>query len=93
LRHEKQRLSRRSETKADFQRDLSPVPQRLRLGRPAFFPHDRGEWRFNLMKGFYYVYILVSETDGETHYTGVTRDLKTRLLEHNRGKMPTYCEA
>ena len=37
------------------------------------------------MKGFYYVYILVSETDSETHYTGVTRDLTARLTKHNQG--------
>ena len=38
------------------------------------------------MKGFYYVYILVSEAKDEAHYSGVTRDLDARLLEHNRGK-------
>ncbi len=27
------------------------------------------------MKDFYYVYILVSESDCETHYTGITHDL------------------
>lgn len=34
---------------------------------------------------FYYVYILVSEADQSVHYTGVTRDLSTRLKEHNQG--------
>jgi len=38
------------------------------------------------MKGFHYVYILVSETDDELHYSGITRDLKSRLIGHNRGK-------
>ena len=37
------------------------------------------------MKDFYYVYILVSETDGETHYTGITHDLTARLSKHNQG--------
>jgi putative endonuclease len=41
-----------------------------------------------LMDGFYYVYILVSKTNDEVHYSGVTRDLKALLLEHNRGKCP-----
>ena len=41
---EKRRLSRRSETKADLHGDISPVPQRLRLGRPAFFTNDRFAW-------------------------------------------------
>jgi predicted GIY-YIG superfamily endonuclease len=40
------------------------------------------------MKGFYYAYILVSETDHELHYSGLTRDLNARLAEHNHGKCP-----
>jgi len=38
------------------------------------------------MKGFRYVYILVSETNPEIHYSGITRDLQQRLLRHNRGR-------
>jgi putative endonuclease len=38
------------------------------------------------MKRFFYVYILVSETDASIHYTGITEDLKERLAMHNRGK-------
>ena len=87
LRHKKRRVSRRSETKADFQCDLASVPQRLRLGRPAFFLHGPLSTR-SAMKGFYYVYILVSEADGRLHYSGLTRDLNTRLAEHNSGKCP-----
>jgi putative endonuclease len=40
------------------------------------------------MRDFYYVYILVSDIDDERHYSGVTRDLKARLIEHNGGKCP-----
>jgi putative endonuclease len=40
------------------------------------------------MKGFHYVYILVSEENHEMHYSGVTRNLSARLVEHNRGKCP-----
>jgi predicted GIY-YIG superfamily endonuclease len=40
------------------------------------------------MQRFFYVYILVSEADTTTHYTGVTQDLKERLREHNRGACP-----
>jgi putative endonuclease len=40
------------------------------------------------MNSFYYVYILVSETNEKLHYSGVTRDLNARLSEHNRGKCP-----
>jgi putative endonuclease len=40
------------------------------------------------MKGFYYVYVLVSDARNEMHYSGMTRDLNGRLLEHNRGKCP-----
>ena len=38
------------------------------------------------MNGFYYVYILVSETNEKAHYSGITRDLMARLMEHNQGK-------
>ena len=34
---------------------------------------------------FFYVYILVSEADATQHYTGITRDLPSRLKEHNQG--------
>jgi predicted GIY-YIG superfamily endonuclease len=37
------------------------------------------------MDGFYYVYILVSETNEKMHYSGVTRDLTARLSKHNQG--------
>ena len=40
------------------------------------------------MKGFHYVYILVSETNNDLHYSGVTRNLSARLAEHNRSKCP-----
>jgi putative endonuclease len=40
------------------------------------------------MKRFFYVYILVSESDVTKHYTGITRDLSGRLEDHNRGHCP-----
>ena len=40
------------------------------------------------MKDFFYVYILVSQAKETIHYTGITRDLERRLLEHNRGACP-----
>jgi len=40
------------------------------------------------MRTFFYVYILASNSNEGTHYTGVTRDLEQRLLEHNQGKCP-----
>jgi len=40
------------------------------------------------MKDFFYVYILVSQAKETIHYTGITRDLAQRLLEHNRGACP-----
>jgi predicted GIY-YIG superfamily endonuclease len=42
------------------------------------------------MNDFYYVYILVSETNDKAHYSGLTRNLNARLSEHNRGEMPAY---
>jgi putative endonuclease len=40
------------------------------------------------MNGFYYVNILVSETNEKVHYSGITRELNARLYEHNRGRCP-----
>jgi putative endonuclease len=40
------------------------------------------------MKGFLYVYTLVSQADETIHYTGVTRDLEQRLPEHNQRRVP-----
>jgi len=40
------------------------------------------------MTGFYYVYILVSESDDRHDYSGITRNLHARLAEHNQGKCP-----
>jgi putative endonuclease len=35
---------------------------------------------------FFYVYILVSESEPGIHYTGITRNLLDRLCKHNRGE-------
>ena len=46
------------------------------------------------VKGFHYVYILVSEADKLRHYTGLTQDLAARLKSHNQGQVPhtaKYC--
>jgi predicted GIY-YIG superfamily endonuclease len=40
------------------------------------------------MRTFVYVYILASDSNEGTHYTGVTRDPEKRLLEHNHRKCP-----
>ena len=45
------------------------------------------------MTRFFYVYVLVSETDPSIHYTGLTRDLSGRLHEHNRGPLLTHRKA
>ena len=37
---------------------------------------------------FHYVYILISESDQSRHYTGITKDLDTRLKAHNNGQVP-----
>ena len=34
---------------------------------------------------FYYTYVLKSKKDGK-YYTGSTKDLRKRLLQHNTGK-------
>ena len=33
----------------------------------------------------YYVYLLLSEAHRNQHYIGLTRDLKKRMADHNRG--------
>ena len=38
------------------------------------------------MKGFHYVYILISEVDKTRHYTGLTENLESRLKTHNTGQ-------
>ena len=35
---------------------------------------------------YHYAYILQSENDPETFYTGLTDDLESRLKTHNQGK-------
>ena len=40
------------------------------------------------MDKFYYVYVLQSEKDGGL-YVGYTDDLKKRLNEHNKDKVPS----
>ena len=36
----------------------------------------------------YYVYILQSQSDPTQHYTGMTKDLSSRLKKHNKGDVP-----
>jgi predicted GIY-YIG superfamily endonuclease len=45
------------------------------------------------MQAFFYVHILASDSNEGIHYTGVTRDLKQRVFEHNQGKCPNFCAA
>ncbi len=40
------------------------------------------------MATFHYVYILVSKTHPERHYTGLTEDLQRRIKAHNSGQLP-----
>ena len=37
---------------------------------------------------FHYVYILISESDNNRHYTGITNILEARLQAHNAGQVP-----
>ena len=38
---------------------------------------------------FHYVYILQSTVETERYYIGLTRNLESRLAEHNRGVTPS----
>lgn len=40
------------------------------------------------MKGGYYVYVLYSQKD-KKRYTGMTKDLESRLRMHNNGEVPS----
>ena len=40
------------------------------------------------MAKYTYVYILQSENSPDCFYTGMTRDLRERLIRHNSGKVP-----
>jgi len=40
------------------------------------------------MKGYFYVYILVSESDPNRFYVGLTADLASRIAKHNSGGVP-----
>jgi predicted GIY-YIG superfamily endonuclease len=40
------------------------------------------------LKGFTYVYALLSEKDATHRYTGLTDDLEARLKSHNQGNNP-----
>jgi putative endonuclease len=87
LRHEKRRLSRRSETKADLS-----LRRFLRASKTTVWQASlvcsRSLAVSNTMKDFYYVYSLVRAINERAHYSGITRNLKARLIEHNRGKCP-----
>ena len=39
------------------------------------------------MKGFHYVYVIVSLSHPDRHYTGLTDDLQDRLRRHNGGEV------
>ena len=41
-----------------------------------------------MTENFYYVYVLRSEIDGN-NYAGYTKDLRSRLQAHQKGKVPS----
>ena len=41
-----------------------------------------------MKNSFHYVYILISESDNNRHYTGMTKNLEVRLQAHNAGQVP-----
>ena len=40
------------------------------------------------MATFHYVYILVSGSHPDRHYTGITENLRARVRVHNSGQLP-----
>ena len=73
-RRRERRLSRRSLGEGGHLFGLLHFSRELRLGKPV-------------MKQFFYVYILQSEVDPQQFYTGLTDDLRTRLKNHNSGRI------
>jgi putative endonuclease len=73
-RREERRLSRRSLGEGGHLFGLLHFSRELRLGKPV-------------MKQFFYVYILQSEVNPQRFYTGLTDDLRTRLKNHNSGRI------
>ena len=69
-----QRLSRRSLGEGGHLFALLHFSRELRLGKPV-------------MTKFFYVYILQSEVNPQRFYTGLTDDLRTRLKNHNSGRI------
>jgi putative endonuclease len=67
-------LSRRSLGVGGHVFGLPQSSRELRLGKPV-------------MKQFFYVYILQSEVNPQRFYTGLTDDLRTRLKNHNSGRI------
>ena len=73
-RRSERRLLRRSLGEGGHLFDLLHFSRELRLGKPV-------------MKQFFYVYILQSEVKPQRFYTGLTDDLRTRLKNHNSGRI------
>jgi putative endonuclease len=67
-------LSRRSLGEGGHLFGLLHFSRELRLGKPV-------------MKQFFYVYILQSEVNPQRFYSGLTDDLRTRLKNHNYGRI------
>jgi predicted GIY-YIG superfamily endonuclease len=63
------------------------VVRRTKAGRRA-----QAEEIQESMGQFFYVYILQSEADPTRFYTGLTEDLRARLIAHNRGSNPHTAE-
>ena len=72
-----QRLSRRSLGVGGHLFALLHFSRELRLGKPV-------------MTKFFYVYILQSEADPQRFYTGLADDLRTRLKNHNSGRICSH---
>ena len=69
-----------------------PEPENLFQDPPLAEPNETSpeknpDEQLNL-ESFHYVYILKSESHDNTHYTGLTHNLKARLQKHNAGQVP-----
>ena len=73
--------------KSNFNKPENLLQDSPRLESNETNPEKNPDEQLNL-KSFHYVYILKSESHENTHYTGLTHNLKARLQKHNTGQVP-----
>jgi putative endonuclease len=74
--------------KSNFNKSENPIQNPPRLEPNETNPEINPDKEQLNLGSFHYVYILKSESHDNTHYTGLTHNLKARLQKHNTGQVP-----